>query len=76
MSSRITFAERLRQLRRELRGLRLQALVLRTLLGQDGFPKLREGHASIVSSVSNLANTIIGSGESFFLSRTVALRLT
>ncbi|TDL23915.1 hypothetical protein BD410DRAFT_786588 [Rickenella mellea] len=34
------------------------------LLGEDATPKkvLRDGHANIVSSVSNLANTIIGSG--------------
>ncbi|KAF8845066.1 vacuolar amino acid transporter 5 [Paxillus ammoniavirescens] len=32
------------------------------LLGRDVAAKPREGHASIISSVSNLANTIIGSG--------------
>jgi hypothetical protein len=35
------------------------------LLGRDVAVKPREGHASIISSVSNLANTIIGSGASF-----------
>lgn len=36
------------------------------LLGGDSAPKLQgkaDGHASIVSCVSNLSNTIIGSGE-------------
>lgn len=35
------------------------------LLGSETVPKLREGHASIISSVSNLSNTIVGSGASF-----------
>lgn len=36
------------------------------LLGGDATPKRavkRDGHATIISCVSNLANTIIGSGE-------------
>ncbi|KAF8141578.1 vacuolar amino acid transporter 5 [Boletus edulis] len=32
------------------------------LLGNEAVSKPREGHASIISSVSNLSNTIIGSG--------------
>jgi len=32
------------------------------LLAADAAPQLKEGHATIVSSVSNLANTIMGSG--------------
>ena len=35
------------------------------LLGNEAAPKHREGHANIVSSTSNLSNTIIGSGASF-----------
>lgn len=34
------------------------------LLRSEAVPRLREGHASIISSVSNLSNTIIGSGAS------------
>lgn len=34
------------------------------LLGSEAVLKSREGHASIISSVSNLSNTIIGSGAS------------
>ncbi|KAG6381647.1 hypothetical protein JVT61DRAFT_246 [Boletus reticuloceps] len=37
------------------------------LLGNEAVAKPREGHASIISSVSNLSNTIIGSGMSAFL---------
>lgn len=33
-----------------------------TLLATDATPQQKEGHASIVSSVSNLSNTIMGSG--------------
>ncbi|KAF8555998.1 vacuolar amino acid transporter 5 [Imleria badia] len=32
------------------------------LLGNEAAPKPREGHAGIISSVSNISNTIIGSG--------------
>lgn len=34
--------------------------------------KHREGHASVISSVSNLSNTIIGSGGSFYLLSSVS----
>lgn len=34
------------------------------LLGSEAVPKPREGHASIISSISNVSNTIIGSGTS------------
>lgn len=37
------------------------------LLGNEAVPRPREGHASIISSVSNISNTIIGSGTSTFL---------
>ena len=36
------------------------------LLGDETVLKPREGHADVVSSVSNLSNTIIGSGASFW----------
>lgn len=40
-----------------------------SLLGGDATPKrpARDGQATIVSCVSNLANTIIGSGKSIIL---------
>jgi hypothetical protein len=37
------------------------------LLAADHAPQLKDGHASIVSSVSNLSNTIMGSGMCFRL---------
>lgn len=40
-----------------------------TLLGTEALPGANEGPATIVSSVSNLSNTIIGSGASFPWSR-------
>lgn len=36
-----------------------------TLLGSEVVLNSREGYASIISSVSNLSNTIIGSGALF-----------
>lgn len=36
------------------------------LLGNEAILMEREGHASIISSVSNISNTIIGSGAFVF----------
>lgn len=36
------------------------------LLGDEAVLKRRDGHASLISSVSNLSNTIIGSGTSLW----------
>lgn len=43
-------------------GIRPDGEVYDGLLGKGKGKKLREGHATLVSCVSNLANTIIGSG--------------
>jgi hypothetical protein len=39
-----------------------------SLLGRDTARKrkVKEGHATLVSGIGNLANTIVGSGESLF----------
>lgn len=38
-----------------------------TLLGSEPAPKPREGHASMISCISNLSNTILGTGASFYV---------
>lgn len=42
-----------------------------TLLGGEAASKPRQGHASMISSVSNLSNTIIGTGTSCSVSLVV-----